>query len=185
MNFIILGPQGSGKGTQAKLLAAKFGMTHLSSGELLRQEAESGSSKGNIIAKLLAEGNLLPFDTVLEVLQPALLNAKNGFILDGTPRNLAQAEHLDWFFKQSSLKLDRVILLDIQKEESLKRLSLRAKTENRSDDTPEAISRRLQAYQEQTLPVVDYYRRQGLLLSIDGTPSIETIFADITSKLSI
>lgn len=184
MNLIILGPQGSGKGTQAKLLAEKYGLTHLSSGELLRNEAESGSEKGKIIAKLLKTGELLPFETVLDVLEPAFKKSTSGFILDGTPRDVSQAEYLDSFLAERKINIDKVILLDIPREVSLERLAKRAKLENRSDDTPEAIEERLRLYHSKTVPVIEHYRKQGKLLVIDGTPDIETIFKDISKHFS-
>ncbi len=183
MNLIILGPQGSGKGTQAKLIAEKYGLTHLSSGELLRIEAESGSKKGKIIAKLLETGELLPFETVLDVLEPALKKSVSGFILDGTPRNVSQAEFLDSFLAERKINIDKVILLDIPREVSLDRLAKRAKLENRSDDTPEAINERLRLYHSKTVPVIEHYRKMGKLLEIDGRPDIDTIFKDICNKL--
>ncbi len=192
MNLIILGPQGSGKGTQAKLLAEKFSLTHLSSGDLLRAEAASGSPKGKIIAALLAKGDLLPFETVLEVLEPAIKQASGpqaassskGFILDGTPRDVRQAEYLDYFLNEIGLKIDKVVYLSLPPEESLTRLLQRSQIEHRSDDTPETIKHRLEVYEKETAPVLDYYRARGLVLEVDGRPDIQTIFKDITDKLT-
>jgi len=183
MNLIILGPQGSGKGTQAKLLAEKFGLRHISTGELLRAEAESGTEKGKIISKILESGELIPFETVIQVLEPALLSAKSGFILDGTPRDIKQLEYLDWLLKEKDINLDKIILLDIPREISLSRLSKRAEIEHRSDDTPEVINARLDIYGKNTLPVVEAYRERGKLLVVDGTPDIQTIFQDLVAKL--
>jgi len=183
MNIVVLGPQGSGKGTQAKLLSQKYSLVHISSGQLLRDEASSGSPKGKLIAKLQEEGTLVPFDTVLEVIEPVLTKS-SGFILDGTPRDVRQAAHLDWFLKNLNQPIDFVILLDIPKEESIKRLLLRAQKENRSDDTPDSITRRLELYQQETVPVLDYYQEQGKLIKVDGTPDIDTIHQDILTKLS-
>ncbi len=184
MNLVILGPQGCGKGTQAKLLAQKLGLVHISSGELLRDEAASGTAKGLLIADLLAKGELVPFDTVLEVLEPALSSNTNGFVLDGTPRDLSQAEHLDWYLQKLSKQIDKVIFLVITREESVKRLLKRSTLENRSDDTLAGINRRLDLYHTVTAPVVNFYKDKGLLLEIDGSPDIETIHQDIMEKLS-
>lgn len=183
MNLIILGPQGSGKGTQAQLIAEKFGLTNISSGKQLREFAKTGTEKANLIADLLTTGQLLPFDTVMEVIEPVMLGAKNGFVLDGTPRDLMQAEYMDWFLEQRHIKIDKVILLDIPREVSLERLAKRAKIENRSDDTPEAIHARLDIYEKETLPVVEYYRKLGKLIEVDGTPDIQSIHSDIVTKL--
>jgi len=184
MNLIILGPQGSGKGTQARLLAEKYGLKHVSTGELLRIKAKSGSEKGKLIGKILESGELMTFEMVCEVLEPALLSAKSGFILDGTPRDIKQLEYLNWLLKENKIEIDKTILLDIPREVSLKRLSKRAEIEHRSDDTPEAINERLNIYENNTLPVIEEYRRQGKLLVIDGTPDIQTIFQDIVTKLA-
>jgi len=185
MNLIILGPQGSGKGTQAKLIAQKYGLKHISTGELLRAETESGSEKGTIINKILKTGELMTFETVVEVLEPALLSSTSGFILDGTPRDPKQAEYLDWFLNKKGLKIDKVIFLNIPRSESIARLTKRADVEHRTDDTPEAINERLNIYENNTVPIIENYRRQGKLLTIDGTPDIQTIFADIVTKLKI
>jgi len=184
MNLVILGPQGSGKGTQAKLLAQKLKLVHISSGELLRLEAQKNTAKGKAIADLLAKGILVPFDTVLEVIEPALRGTQPGFIIDGTPRDLRQAEHLNWFLGQNNQKIDWVIYLNIPRPESLKRLLKRAEIESRSDDTPESINRRLDIYEKETTPVINFYRYQKILIEIDGTPDIDTIHQDILKKLT-
>jgi len=184
MNLIILGAPGSGKGTQADLLAEKFGLTHLSSGQLLRKEAETGSPKGKLIANLLVGGKLLPFETILELLEPALKAATGGFILDGTPRNLHQSEYLDYFFNENKIALNKVIYLDIPIEEGVKRIMKRGPIEHRSDDNYDSVKKRMEAYQTETMPVIDYFEKKGLLLKIDGTPDIQTIFNAIVSHLT-
>lgn len=185
MNLIILGPQGSGKGTQAKLISEKFGLTHVSSGSLLRVFAKNGTPKGNLVADLLTTGALLPFDVVMEVIEPVILDAKHGIILDGSPRDAMQAEYLDWFLGERKIKIDKVIFLNIPREISLERLQKRAAIENRSDDTPEAIHERLDIYDRETLPVIEHYRNQGKLIEVDGTGDIQSIFQGIVSKLGL
>lgn len=185
MNLIILGAPGSGKGTQADLLAEKFGLTHLSSGKLLRQEAETGSPKGELIADLLATGKLFPFETVLEVLEPALRAATNGFIVDGTPRTLSQAEYMDSFLTELKFTLNKAIYLDIPIEIGVERIMKRASIEHRSDDNYDSVKKRMLAYQDETMPVIDYYQKKGLLLKVDGTPDIQTIFSDIVNQLTL
>lgn len=183
MNLIILGAPGSGKGTQAQLLAEKFNLVHLSSGQLLRTEAASGTPKGKLIADLLVTGALLPFETVLEVIEPALKSAKNGFVLDGTPRDIHQAEYLHHFFNENGIVLDKVIYLDIPVEEGVKRIMKRSQIEHRSDDNYDSIKKRMDIYHDETMPVIDFYQKNALLLKIDGTPDIQTIFKDIVNRL--
>ena len=184
MNLIILGAPGSGKGTQADLLAEKFELVHLSSGQLLRQEAKIDTAKGKLIADLLVSGKLFPFETVLSVLEPALLAAQAGFILDGTPRNLSQTEPLEFLFKENKIKVDKVIYLDIPIEAGVERIMKRAQTEHRSDDNYESVKKRMEVYQQETMPVINYYQNQELLIKIDGTPDIQTIFKDIVNHLT-
>lgn len=187
MHLIILGAPGSGKGTQAKLLAEKFNLTHISTGQLLRSESQKDTQKGKLIAKLLSEGSLLPFETVLDVLDPVIQKARDdsGFILDGTPRDLHQAEYLDYFFQKLNISLDKVLYLNIPKDESLKRLLKRAETEHRSDDNSQTILHRLDVYEKETLPVIEYYQKQNKLIEIDGAPDIQTIFLDLVTHLSL
>ena len=183
MNLIILGPQGSGKGTQAKLLSEKYGIAHISSGDLLRAKARDGTEKGRLIGKILEQGELVPFQTITEVLEPALLAAKNGFILDGTPRDERQAYYLNAFFEKNNIKIDKIILLNIPKDESVSRLMRRAEIEHRTDDNLDSIKERLNIFEKETLPVIENYRSQGKLLVIDGTPDIQTIYKDLVNKL--
>ncbi len=185
MNIAILGPQGCGKGTQAKLLSEKFNLKHISTGELLRQEAEKDTPKGKLIADVLKTGALVPFDTVSNLLESAIKNSETGYILDGTPRDLSQAEYLQKFLEELGSPIDKVIVLNIPDSESEKRLALRSQKEGRSDDTPEAIKKRLSIYHQRTEPVIDYYRQMGKLVEIDGTPDINTIHQNIISNLGL
>lgn len=184
MNLIELGVPGAGKGTQAKLLSEHFHITHISSGEALRQAAQQDTPKGQLIRELLATGELLPFDTVLEVITDLIKNSPDGFILDGTPRDLAQAEHMDWFFETEGIAVDHVLYYDLPDEIALERLLHRAEDSGRSDDTPETFKKRLEVYHQQTEPIIDHYRYQGKLIEIDARPSIEEIFQNTLQRLS-
>lgn len=184
MNLIILGPQGSGKGTQAKLLAEKLNIKHISTGNLLRQAAKEDTPKGKLIKSLQSKGTLIPFETTLEVLEPVLKESTQGFILDGMPRDLRQAEHLEWFLGQIKQSIDQVIYITLSKKSSYARLLKRAQTEGRSDDTAEAIKKRLEIYSKETVPVIDHYRQQAKLIEINGEPDIDTIHQDILKKIS-
>jgi adenylate kinase len=183
MNLIILGPPGSGKGTQAKLIAQKYNLAHLSSGQLLRQLAEQDTPKGKKVASLIKTGELLPFETVLEAIEAPLLAAETGFVLDGVPRNQAQAEYMDTFFEEHDINLDLVIYLSLSDRETMTRLLKRGAEEGRSDDIETTIKERLRVYHLETVPIIEHYRQQGKLMEVDGAPSIEEIFADISEQL--
>ncbi len=183
MNLIIIGPPGSGKGTQAKLLANRFGLTHVSSGELLRQEAASGSEKGKLLKQILEKGELVPSQTVQDLISEKLKSLTGGFILDGTPRTIAQAEYLDWFFKENKISLDKVLVYDLSDAVALERMLSRSKLEGRTDDTQVVMQSRLETYHKETEPIIAYYEGQGKVLHIDAAPSIEVILEETVKKL--
>lgn len=182
MNLVILGAPGSGKGTQAKLLADHFGLTHISSGALLREESQKDTPQGKIIKQILDSGDLVSFDLVLQSIQ-SKLNPDTGFVLDGTPRDLEQARQLELLLTKRGIVIDKVIFLELSDDISLERLLKRAKTEGRSDDNEATINERLQVYHQQTEPLIQYYKNQNKLLSIDGRPDIDTIFQDILKHI--
>lgn len=184
MNIIVLGPPGSGKGTQAKKIAQHFGLNHVSTGELLRLEAEKDTPKAKEILSYQKKGVLVPLEIVLEVTLPSLQASPSGFVLDGTPRNFQQAQRLNDFLAQKNIQIDRVILLELSDEEAISRLLKRAKLEGRSDDNEVTIRERFRVYHDDTEPVIALYEKQGKLLRIDGRPDIETIFQDILKKLT-
>lgn len=184
MNLIVLGPPGSGKGTQAKLLADKYGLVHISSGQLLREFAKGETEKAKVVRGLLQTGELLPFETVLEVVGQKLTEAKQGFVLDGIPRNKSQAEYMDSYFAENKVEVDLVLYLALSDEEATTRLMKRASLEGRSDDTKEVVGERLAVYHRETQPVIEHYKTAGKLLEIDGAPPIEDIFQDIIRRLA-
>ncbi|MFH1766805.1 MAG: adenylate kinase [Patescibacteria group bacterium] len=171
--IIILGPQGSGKGTQAKILAERLNLPALSMGQLLRDEVASGSDLASEISSFIDGGNLVPDELALRVLKKRLDQADaqaGGYVLDGYPRNLAQYEVYKEFDQPNV-----VLLIDVPREESIARIMKRAEIEAREDDTPEIIERRLQIYEEETKPVLDEYEKAGLLKRISGLGEIEEI----------
>ncbi|MFT4250343.1 MAG: adenylate kinase family protein [Candidatus Woesearchaeota archaeon] len=180
MNIIVLGPQGSGKGTQGKQLAKKYYLPHISTGSMLRRYVAAGGTRAEEVRELMDSGELIDDLFLEEILEERLAqpDCKNGFVLDGTPRDLEQARMLDRF-----ISVDYAFLIDISEEESLRRVAKRAEIEHREDDTPEALKKRLATYTEKTLPVLDYYERQGILYCIDGEQKVHEVFANIVSVL--
>ncbi len=182
MNLIIIGPQGSGKGTQAKLISARYNLRHISTGAALRRKAQENSPQGRLITSIFNKGKLVPFSLVLSLIELDLLS-QDGFILDGTPRNLEQAKDLEYIFHENKISLTKVLNLILSREESVRRLLHRAQTEGRSDDNLDSINIRLTTFERDTKPVIDYYRAQNLVIDIDGSPDVETIHKNICSNL--
>ena len=181
--MLILGPQGSGKGTQANLLSEKLGIPALSMGGLLREEASSGSDMGKKIGELQAQGLLVPDDVALQVLQERLKkeDAQPGYILDGYPRNMPQYEAYHSFDDPSA-----ILLITVPREVSIERTMKRGALEGRNDDSREIIERRLDIYENDTRPVVDVYRKNGIAVhDIDGMGTVEEISARIHEALGL
>lgn len=174
MKILFMGPQGSGKTTQADLLAKKIGLPHLSTGRFFRNLARSDSDIGRLVKNKLDKGELVPDQLTLDLTNGELRKSsyKNGYIIEGYPRNLAQA-------KMFGSGVDRVIYLDISDEEAERRLILRA----RNDDTEELIKKRLAIYHEETEPMISYYQKLGSLDKVDGERPIYEIHADILKVL--
>lgn len=183
MNLIILGAPGSGKGTQAKLIADHYKIKHISSGQLLRSFASENTKKSIALRAVMEQGLLVPFDTVMDIVGDAIMASPHGFILDGTPRNLPQAQNLDSYLEQSNIKIDYVIYLAVPDEEVIQRIVKRAISEHRTDDNPKTVKQRLKIFHEDTQPVISHYRQQNKLIEVDGRPSIETIIANIVEKI--
>ena len=189
MNLVIIGLSGAGKGTQADLLAQKYDLKHLSTGEIFRAELEKKSSEGLAAYEYWKDGKWVPDDVTFALLKLYLDESKSGFILDGFPRTLKQCEILDNYLKKNNESVDLAIYLQISREESLKRLKLRAqkdlvaKGKSRLDETEEVIKKRFQSFIESVEPVLNYYRSHGKLLEADGERSIEEIFQEIDSQL--
>lgn len=216
MNVVLIGPAGSGKGTQGKILAEKFNLVHISTGSLLRAEVEKGSDRSKEIESYIGEGNMVPDTLMREVLKSRLLEedcSSRGVILDGYPRNVEQAKELHGLFKELDRKMDLALEVYVPREELLKRIAGRfsckkcgtvynkffantkvedvcdecgsTEFDGRADDKKtEAIEKRLKIYEDITKPVVDFYRKKGLIYSVNGSKSVETIASEIEKALT-
>jgi adenylate kinase len=191
MKLILLGPPGAGKGTQAQRLVEKHGIVQLSTGDMLRAEIAAGSELGLRVKDIMALGKLVPDDVVVEIVSERIdqPDARKGFILDGFPRTVPQALALDRMLKGKGLKLDGVIELKVDFEILEKRIESRvAETKARggtlrADDDPEVLKRRVEAFRQEMPPVIDYYRLEGSLKSVDGMASIPEVASAIDQLL--
>ncbi len=184
--LLIVGPQGSGKGTQGVRIAEAFGIPVVSTGDIFRANIKGGTELGQQVTAILDRGDLVPDELTGEIVRDRLSqdDAQSGFLLDGYPRNVAQVGHLDEFLSARGEALDAVILLDVPREESIARLSLRAQEQGRSDDTEEAIAHRLDIYENETAPILAVYGERGIVDRIDGIGSLDEITERITSALA-
>ncbi|MDQ1730302.1 MAG: adenylate kinase [Pseudonocardiales bacterium] len=180
-----MGPPGSGKGTQGMRLAQHFGIEHISVGDLLRDEVDSGTELGKHVAATMERGELVPDDVVTEMVTPhvARAAAKGGFILDGYPRTLTQAVSARQEADSLNVEADVVVWLDVSPHTLIKRLAERATEEDRPDDTAETISRRLQVYEEATRPLLDYYQGRGLLVTVGAEDDPEHVHAAVVAAI--
>jgi adenylate kinase len=187
MNLLVLGPQGSGKGTQAARIAAERGIPHVSTGEMFRSAIDSGTELGRKVAPILASGELVPDELTIALIRERLSepDAERGFVLDGFPRNLAQAEALDAMLAEIGKQLDAVLFFDLDDDVATERLRRRARDENREDDTPEAIARRLEIYHDQTEPVAELYRAAGKLVPLHADRSVGDVAGEIREALDL
>jgi adenylate kinase len=187
MRIVIMGAPGSGKGTQAALIVKELGLDHISTGDLLRAAVASGSALGQRAKEVMDRGELVSDEIVLGLLEERLANGDHGagFILDGFPRNIAQAEALDVLLERIGQPVDEALQIDVDEDQVVERIAKRAALEGRSDDTEETVRNRLKVYGEQTAPVVDYYARKGILSRVLGDGSIEEVFQRIQGVLQI
>ncbi len=185
--IFFIGPQGSGKGTQAKILAQRLDFFYWEMGGILREVARQETNLGKQVKQMVDNGILLPDELLLEVVETRLaeIPLNQGVIFDGIPRRLSQAEFLINFLKKRGQTNLLTLFIDLPKEESLKRLLLRAQKENRTDDSQEVIELRLKQYYADTLPVLEYSKQQTNYIEIDGTPPIGEVTKEINRVLEI
>ena len=185
MNLLVLGPQGSGKGTQAKRITAEYGVPHVSTGDIFRAAIADGSELGRRVEPILASGAHVPDELTVSLIRERLgaSDAREGFVLDGFPRTIAQAEALDEMLAETGQALDAVLFFGRDDDVATARLRGRAVEEGRNDDTPAVIARRLAVYHEQTEPVVEHYRATGKLVPLHAERSVGEVFAEIQAAL--
>jgi len=185
VNLLLLGPQGSGKGTQAKRIEAVYGIPHVSTGEMFRAAISNGTDLGREVEPILAAGSLVPDELTIALIEARLAedDAQNGFILDGFPRTLPQAEALDALLSAIGRDLDAVLFFDVPDGVARERALGRAHQEGRADDTPAVIDRRLAIYHEDTEPVVERYRTTGKLVPLHAGRTPDQVFAEIQQAL--
>lgn len=212
MNIILLGPPGAGKGTQAKRLEEKYGLVQLGTGDMLRAERASGSALGKEVQAIMDAGRLVSDDIMIKLIASRIDGAAKGFILDGFPRTVPQAQALDAMLAQKGLKLDRVIEITVDQAALIDRLAGRFTCANcgasyhdtnhrparegvcdvcchkefvrRADDRPEAVRIRFEAYRQQTAPILPYYQDKGILTRVDGMADIDEVTRQIVAVLS-
>jgi len=188
MIIILLGPPGSGKGTQANFIKNKLSIPHLSTGDILRQSVKNETDLGNKVKNIMAKGELVSDDLVLDVIKERVSQSDcdQGFILDGYPRNIAQAESLNILLKDINRNIDRILFLDVDFSVLHSRIKLRSKENNeekRADDTSEVLIKRLDEYQSQTAPLSEYYSNNKKFKKINGMNAISEVSLDIENFL--
>ena len=186
MRLVLLGPPGSGKGTQATRLKEYLQVPHISTGDLLRAEVAAGSPLGVQAKEVMARGDFVSDEILLGMLEARLARADtaNGFILDGYPRNQVQADALGELLKKLGQPMDYAVQLEVPTDLLVQRIAGRAAAEGRDDDTPEVVRNRLDKYTSQTAPVIDYYRQHGQLTVVDGVGSLDDVFNRLIEALS-
>ena len=176
MKLILFGPPGAGKGTQANFIAEKYNVSHISTGDVLREAVKNETEIGMHAKSFMDKGELVPDSVVIEIIKQKLASLDDmKFMLDGFPRTVAQAEALDEMLNELGTKLDVVVFLDVDDEEVVQRIMKRQELEGRQDDSEDVVRNRLNVYRDQTSPLGDYYDKKGILKKIDGIGTIDDI----------
>jgi adenylate kinase len=185
VNLLVLGPQGAGKGTQAKRISTDYALPHISTGDMFREAIAAGSPLGRQVEPILARGALVPDEITIALIRERLgePEAARGFILDGYPRNETQAAALDEMLGAIGRRLDAILFFDLPDEIATERALGRAAAEGRPDDTPEVIARRLATYHAETEPIVEHYRLTGNLVPLHAERTVPEVYAEIQSAL--
>jgi adenylate kinase len=184
-NILLLGPQGAGKGTQGRLIASEYAIPHVATGDMLRAAMADGSELGQQVRPIYDSGRLVPDDLMIALIRERLSgeDAREGFVLDGFPRTMAQADALEEMLREIGRDLDVVFEFQIPDEVGRERMLKRAAEEGRTDDTPEAIDERLRLYHEETKPLIEYYRTRGNLVGVHGDRPVNQVFSEIQQTL--
>ncbi len=187
MNLLVLGPQGAGKGTQAKRIAADYNLPHISTGDMFRAAIAAGTELGKRVEPILSSGELVPDELTVALIQDRLSDpdAVGGFILDGFPRNEAQAEALDEMLARIGRGLDAILFFDLPDDVATERMLSRAVAEGRADDTPDVIARRLAIYHAETEPIVEHYRATGKLVPLHAERSVDEVYSEVQDALQM
>jgi len=186
MRLLLMGPPGAGKGTQAKVVADHFGIPAISTGDIFRANVSEGTPLGKKAQEFMDAGEYVP-DEITNLMVRARIDepdAEPGFLLDGYPRTVAQVEELDGMIRHTGHRLDAVVVLTVDPGELVQRLTARAETEGRTDDTEEVVRRRQEVYAEQTEPLIDVYRTRGLLREVDGLGEVDEVTDRIMNILT-
>jgi adenylate kinase len=185
MRVLLIGPPGAGKGTQASRIADHFDLARIATGDLLREQVANGTELGKVAKEYMDRGDLVPDDLVIEMTRDRMVeaNEEGGYVLDGYPRTLAQAEAAYRWALARGIPFDLTLYFEIEEQELLARLAGRAREEHRSDDTEETVRHRLEVFASQTRPLVDYYQRRGILVPINAVGPIDAISEEIFATL--
>jgi adenylate kinase len=184
-DILLLGPQGAGKGTQGRMISAEYGIPHVATGDMLREAMAEDSELGRRVKPIYDAGGLVPDDLMIELIRERLNadDARKGFVLDGFPRTMPQAEALEEMLREIGRELDVVFQFQLEDQVGRERMLKRAAEEGRTDDTADVIGRRLRLYHQETEPLVEFYRSRGNLVGIHADRPIDSVFAEIQQAL--